>query len=246
MRNILDLPKPTLDTRHPVFHALAGSGDAGPCYDGRSLPAASLESAVGTSGGPDTAVPEVQLLSNGSYHVVVTDAGGGYSRWKNLSVTRWREDPTRDNWGAFCYIRDAESGHLWSTAFQPTLRRADTYHAAFATGHAAFRRRDHDVETHTDIAVSPEDDVELRRIRITNGSAARKVLDVTSYAEIVLAAPATDAAHPAFSKLFVETEILRERQAILCTRRPRAPDEPTPWMFHLLTTSQAGSGRSLL
>lgn len=187
-------------------------------------------------------MPEVQLLSNGSYHVMVTNAGGGYSRWKNLAVTRWREDPTCDNWGAFCYIRDVESGNLWSATFQPTLRRADRYDAAFATGHAAFRRCDHDIETHTDIAVSPEDDVELRRIRITNGSPARRVLDVTSYGEIALAVPATDAAHPAFSKLFVETEILRERQAILCTRRPRAPDEPTPWMFHLLTASKPAAG----
>ena len=201
-----------------------------------------LETSVGISGGPGTAIPEVQLLSNGNYHVMVTNAGGGYNRWKNLAVTRWREDATCDNWGAFCYIRDVESGHLWSTTLQPTLRRGDTYEVAFATGHAAFRRRDRDIETHTDIAVSPEDDVELRRIRITNGSDACRVLDVTSYAEIVLAAAATDAAHPAFSKLFVETEILRERQAILCTRRPRAPDEPTPWMFHLLTASRPAAG----
>ena len=185
---------------------------------------------------PHTLIPEVQLLSNGRYHVMVTSAGGGYSRWKELAVTRWREDATCDNWGSFCYIRDVASGDLWSTAYQPTLRRADTYEAIFSEGRAAFRRRDHDIETHTEITVAPEDDVELRRVRITSGSPTRRVLDLTSYAEIVLELPATDAAHPAFNKLFVETEILRERQAILCTRRRRAPDEPTPWMFHLLTT----------
>src|SRR5664279_5568988 len=155
---------------------------------------ASLEAPPGISCGPDTPVPEVQLLSNGSYHVMVTSAGGGYSRWKDLAITRWHEDATSDNWGAFCYIRDVESGRFWSTTLQPTLRRADTYETAFVTGRAAFHRRDHDIETHTDIAVSPEDDVEVRRIRITNVSAARRVLDVTSYAEIVLAAAATDSA----------------------------------------------------
>ena len=182
----------------------------------------------------NTATPEVQLLSNGRYHVMVTNAGGGYSRWRDLALTRWREDVTCDNWGAFCYIRDLASGNVWSTAYQPTLKRADSCEAVFSEGRATFRRSDYAIETHTQIAVSPEDDVELRRVDITNCSAIRRAVDVTSYMEIVLALPATDAAHPAFSKLFVETEIVRERQAILCTRRARAPDEPTPWMFHLL------------
>ena len=183
-----------------------------------------------------------QLLSNGRYHVMLTSAGGGYSRWKNLAITRWLDDATCDNRGSFCYIRDVVSGHLWSTTFQPTLQRADTYEAVFTTGRVAFRRRDRDIETHTEIAVSPEDDVELRRARITNASRTRREFDVTSYAEIVLAPSATDAAHPAFSKLFVETELLHERQAILSTRRPRAPDEPTLWMFHLLTAPKSAPG----
>ncbi len=191
---------------------------------------------------PDSPIPEVQLLSNGRYHVMVTSAGGGYSRWKNLAVTRWREDTTCDNWGAFCYLRDATSGDSWSTAYQPTLQRADVYEAVFSEGRAVFRRRDHDIETHTEIVVSSEDDVELRRTRITNRSGARRIIDITSYAEIVLAPPATDSAHPAFNKLFVETEIIRERQTILCTRRPRAPDEPAPWMFHLLVAHQPATG----
>ena len=199
------------------------------------MTAANREAPLRILGGPDMPIPEVQLLSNGRYHVMVTSAGGGYSRWKNLAVTRWREDATCDNWGAFCYVRDVANGDVWSTTYQPTLQPADSSAAVFSMGRAAFRRRDHDIETHTDFAVSPEDDVELRRVRITNGSRTRRAFDVTSYAEIVLALAATDAAHPAFNKLFVETEILRECQAILCTRRPRAPDEPAPWMFHMLT-----------
>jgi cellobiose phosphorylase len=165
---------------------------------------------------------------------MVTNAGGGYSRWRDLALTRWREDVTCDNWGTFCYIRDLASGNVWSTAYQPTLKRADSCEAVFSEGRAMFRRSDYAIETHTQIAVSPEDDVELRRVDITNCSVTRRAVDVTSYMEIVLALPATDAAHPAFSKLFVETEIVRERQAILFTRRARAPDEPTAWMFHLL------------
>ncbi|APV50312.1 cyclic beta 1-2 glucan synthetase [Betaproteobacteria bacterium GR16-43] len=190
---------------------------------------------------PDTPAPEVQLLSNGRYHVMVTNAGGGSSRWKDLAVTRWREDATRDAWGTFTYIRDVASGNFWSTAHQPTLKRPASYEAILAEGRAEFRRRDHDFESHTEIAVSPEDDIELRRLRITNRSRARRTIDVTSYAEVALAAVAADALHPAFSNLFVQTEIVADRQAILCMRRPRAPDEAVPWMFHLMAVHGAES-----
>ena len=185
-------------------------------------------------GTPDTPTPEVQLLSNGRYHVMVTNAGGGSSRWRDLAVTRWREDTTRDNWGTFCYIRDVASGNFWSTAHQPTLGRPALYEAIFTEARAEFRRRDDDLESHVEIVVSPEDDIELRRIRITNRSRVRRTIDVTSYAEVVLAPVAADALHPAFSNLFVQTEIIAQRQAILCTRRPRSRDEATPWMFHLM------------
>ena len=184
---------------------------------------------------PDTPSPEVQLLSNGRYHVMITNAGGGYSRCKDLAVTRWREDTTCDNWGTFCYIRDVASGEFWSAAYQPTLKRPDTYEATFSEARAEFRRRDHDIDAYTEIVVSPEDDIELRRLHITNRARTRRTIEITSYAEVVLAPSAADALHPAFSNLFVQTEIIRERRAILCTRRPRSLEEQAPWMFHLMS-----------
>ncbi|RFO97165.1 cyclic beta 1-2 glucan synthetase [Rhodoferax lacus] len=188
---------------------------------------------------PDAATPEVQLLSNGSYHVLVSQSGGGYSRWKGLDLTRWREDGTRDNWGSFCYVRDVASGDFWSGAHQPTLQASDSYEAIFSEGRAEFRRRDHGLETHTEIVVSPEDDIELRRTRITNRSRSRRSIEVTSYAEVVLAPAAADALHPAFSKLFVQTEIVRERQALLCHRRPRDAGEAPAFLFHLMAVHGA-------
>ena len=216
---------------------------------GMQAGAASPQMPIRVLDNPDTPMPEVQLLSNGRYHVMLTHAGGGHSRWNDLAVTRWREDATRDHWGTFCYLRvlgnEADSGATWSTAHQPTLQRAEHYEAIFSEGRAEFRRRDRgddfDFDTHTDIVVSPEDDIELRRVRITNRSAARRSIEVTSYAEVVLAPAASDDLHPAFSNLFVQTEIVPARQAILCTRRPRSSDERPPWMFSLMAVHDANA-----
>jgi cyclic beta-1,2-glucan synthetase len=191
---------------------------------------------------PNTPTPEVHLLSNGSYHVMATNAGGGYSRWRDLAVTRWREDATADNWGTFVYLRDQDTGRYWSSAHQPTLSKADHYEAIFVQARAEYRRRDQSIETHTEISVSPEDDVEIRRVTLTNHSSRSRHIEVTSYAEVVLAPLNADLAHRAFSNLFVQTEILPGRQAILCTRRPRTSGEQVPWMFHLLAAPGAVTG----
>jgi len=185
---------------------------------------------------PKTSIPEVQLLSNGRYHLMVTNAGGGYSRWKDLAVTRWHEDVTCDNRGTFCYIRDVESGNYWSNTHQPTLKKTDTYEAAYSQGRVDYRVSKNDIDIHTEIVVSPEDDIEMRRLHVTNCSGKRRTLEFTSYAEVVLAPAATDIMAPAFSNLFVQTEIIPHQTSILCTRRPRSADEQSPWMFHLMAT----------
>ncbi len=224
------VPKPSAFYSHAAEHSEVRTTPNGP------------ETSVRIFDSPDTPVPEVQLLSNGRYHVMITNAGGGYSRWKNIAVTRWHEDSTCDNWGTFCYLHDVTSGEFWSTAYQPTLKQPENYEAIFSEGRAEFRRRDHDFDTHTEIAVSPEDDIELRRVTLTNRARTRRAIDVTSYAEVVLAVPVADALHPAFSNLFVQTEIIRQQRAILCTRRPRSREEHPPWMFHLMAIHGADIG----
>src|SRR6187399_2291633 len=183
---------------------------------------------------PNTRLPEIQLLSNGHYQVMITNSGGGYSRWKNIAVTRWREDATKDDLGIFCYIKDVNSGKFWSNTHQPTLQAARNYEAIFSQGHVEFKRNDFGIDTKTEIVISPEDDTELRRIKITNKTQSAKVLDITSYAEVVMATQPSDEAHPAFSNLFVQTKISREHNTIYCTRRPRSEEERPPWMFHLM------------
>ncbi|MBI3468568.1 MAG: cyclic beta 1-2 glucan synthetase [Planctomycetes bacterium] len=191
---------------------------------------------------PNSAAVEAHLLSNGRYHVAVTSAGGGYSRWRDLAVTRWREDATRDHYGNFCYVRDVDSGALWSNAWQPTTTPTKAYEAIFTHSRAEFRRSDEQIETYTQISVSPEDDIELRRVTFTNRSETPRSIEVTSYAEVVLAIQAQDEAHPAFSNLFVQTELVRSRQAIYCTRRPRSAEERPPWMMHMMTVRGTTAG----
>jgi cellobiose phosphorylase len=194
---------------------------------------------------PSTALPEIQLLSNGRYYTMITNSSSGYSRWKDISVTRWREDATIDNTGIFCYIRDLDNESSWSAGYQPSLKTAESYEVVFSQGRAEFRRLEQNFETHTEIVVSSEDDVEMRRVHITNRSRRKRTLEVTSYAEVVLTSAAADAAHPAFSNLFVQTEILPQRDAILCTRRPRGSGDPQPWMFHLMKVHNAPDIRNV-
>ncbi|WP_244306488.1 GH36-type glycosyl hydrolase domain-containing protein [Paraburkholderia lacunae] len=179
------------------------------------------------------AAPATHLLSNGRYAVMLTAAGSGYSRWNDLAITRWREDATCDDWGSYLYLRDVENGDVWSAAWQPTGVAPDSYAVTFTEDRAEFIRRDGMLTTTLDVMVSAEDDAEVRRVSVANAGSRPRTIEFTSYAEIVLATPAADEAHPAFCKLFVETEYLPELGAILATRRRRAPDEPEIWAAHL-------------
>jgi len=182
---------------------------------------------------PNLTRPETHLLSNGRYHVAITHTGGGYSRWNDLCLTRWREDATRDSWGMFCYLRDIETGQFWSPAFQPTLRACKFDETVFTQGRAEFRSKSNDVFVHADVCVSSEDDVELRRVTLTNHSRKPRMIELTTFAEVVLAPRDADLAHPSFSNLFVQTEFESSRQALLCTRRARSEQEHPMWLYHL-------------
>lgn len=188
--------------------------------------------AVRRMGAPGTGAPATHLLSSGHYAVMLTAAGTGYSRWRDLAVTRWREDTTSEDWGSHIYLRDAQSGRVWSAAAQPTGSVADVYEVAFAEDHAAFTRHDGSMTTTTEVLLSAEADGEVRQVTLVNTGAKVREIDVTSYAELVLAPQAADTAHPAFSKLFVQTEYLPEFGALVATRRVRSPCEHTVWAAH--------------
>lgn len=193
---------------------------------------------------PDTPTPRTHLLSNGRYAVMVTNAGSGYSRWNGTDITRWRADATTDADGTFVYVRDVKRGVVWSAGHQPIRRQPSRYEVIFALDKAEFRRVDGMVETLLEVAVAPDDDAEVRRLTLTNLGDSEVELDVTSFAEVVLNSHAADLAHPAFGKLFLETEWLPQHNAVLCRRRPRSADQLPTFAVHVLSTDQAGGGVS--
>jgi cellobiose phosphorylase len=180
----------------------------------------------------DLPVPDVHLLSNGRYHVLITSAGSGSSRWENLSLTRWQEDTTRDHWGTFLYLSDIDTGNTWSVTAQPMCSKFDHYEATFFQGAVEFQSIRDKVKVQMRAAVSSEDDMELRRLLITNLSGHSRNFEITSYAEVVLLNGIDACEQPAFHGLFVQTEIVPEKAAILCMRRPKSPEESWPVFFH--------------
>jgi cyclic beta-1,2-glucan synthetase len=190
----------------------------------------------------DTQFPQVHYLSNGHYSLLITNAGGGYSAYtprrsaagETTALTRWRADATRDRWGTWLYVQDRENGDRWSATRQPLGEAEAEENVRFWPSHAEFRRRDHDISLHTEVTVAPEDDVEIRRLTLTNHSGRPRRLRVTSYGEVVLAPQSADRGHPAFNKMFIESEFLPGLNTLLFRRRPRASDEAPIFMAHLL------------
>jgi len=190
---------------------------------------------------PDIASPRIHLLSNGTCSLTVTNSGGGYLRWLDLDITRWHADTTCDVPAAICYIRDLESGTIWSNTHQPVRSPERRYTWSFTPDKAEFRRTSGPCETFTEIVVSAEDDAEVRRMTLVNISRKSCRLEVTTYLELALAPHRADRAHPAFSKLFIETEWLPHCEALLAHRRLRAPDEQPIWAAHLLVPESSSS-----
>ncbi|MGH7475834.1 MAG: GH36-type glycosyl hydrolase domain-containing protein [Longimicrobiales bacterium] len=186
----------------------------------------------------DTPYPVIALLGHLPYTMMVSHCGSGYSRFEGLAVTRWRADGTRDDTGQFCYVRDLARGRVWSAGHHPVRAQADLYHAQLATDRATFIRVDGEIETRTEIVSVPADAAEVRRITLTNNGSEVRELELTSYAEVVLAPPHAERAHPAFANLFVETEWHAWCTAVTATRRPRSVTERRLWLVHVVDSGR--------
>ena len=187
-------------------------------------------------------VPTTQLISNGNYTVMLTSAGSGYSRIRDLAVTRFREDVTRDHYGSFIYLKDCESQEVWSAGYQPVCVEADHYEVSFAEDRVRFKRQDFNISSVLEIFVSPEENAEIRRISLTNTGTTVREIEITSYLEVVLNSQNADVAHPAFSNLFIETEFIKESSTLIASRRPRSNKDKKLWMMHLLRGDRYTTG----
>jgi cyclic beta-1,2-glucan synthetase len=182
---------------------------------------------------PNTPYPQTHLLSNGSYTVMVDNSGSGFSLFdKEISLTRWSEDIVQNDMGTHIFIRDLKSKKVWSSGFQPTLVTPDLYEAIFSPDKAEFKRKDYGIFTHQQITVSPEENVEIRKITVANTGKEKRVLELTSFAEVALAPTKADQAHPAFAKMFIQSEYLDEYDALLFSRRPRSKHEEVTYLLH--------------
>lgn len=187
-----------------------------------------------TSARDDLGAPHATLLSNGRYRVLLTDAGAGMSAWEDIALTRWAEDGTRDADGLACLVQDLDRQLIWSAGRHPVGGDPVAYHARRGPGRAQIVREDHGIETRLDCTVFPDLDGEIRLLTLVNQGSEPRRLAVTSYVDVALNYPAADTAHPAFSKLFVQTEYVTPADVLLARRRPRSPDEPPSYLGHAL------------
>lgn len=180
--------------------------------------------------------PELTTLTNGRYKVRFSSVGSGYSERDGVAVSRWGADTTQDADGFYFYLRDLDDQYFWSAGYQPTRVVATHYQYQAANNAARITRLDREIECQTTVMVWPTRDLEIRTCQLTNRSARPRLIELTSYLEWVLTSRASDASHPAFSKLFVETSFSPEWRAILARRRPRHSGESELWGFHALVT----------
>jgi cellobiose phosphorylase len=193
-------------------------------------------------GVPDTPVPQCHMLSNGRYSLMLTNGGNGYSRKDAMQITRWREDAIEGKHGTFIFLRNLNTKKVWSCAYQPLRERPDGYMAIFSQDKAEYYRTDDNIDTHSEIVVTTEDNAEIRRISLTNHGGEPAVIELTSYLEPVLAAQAADVAHPVFQNLFVRTEVASQYDTILASRRPREQKNIPLWAVHTVAVEGEVAG----
>jgi len=189
---------------------------------------------------PDGPEPTLHRLTRGALEVVITDSGAGQLRWNGLALNRWTQDPVEDDLGSLLYVRDLDSGAVWSLGYQPTRARPDRYQTGEQDGRFWLAREDAGIALRLDLSLDPSKDLERRQVRLGNRSDRVRRLELTSYLEVVLFPAEADAAHPAFAKLFVQTERDPASGALLARRRARRQDESWPWLIQTLI---GGEGR---
>lgn len=185
---------------------------------------------------PHAPHPQIHFLSNGEYSLLISASGSGYSRWGDIDLTRWRADATLDNYGSWIYVKDREADRIWSAGFQPTAARPDHETVKFHPHMVEWMRNDGELSTHTEIVIAPKADVEIRRVTLTNHGASVRDMELTSYAEVILASQSADQRHPAYNKLFIDCEFIPSENILLFRRRLRSTGEKPVYIAHFVVS----------
>ncbi|WP_183752200.1 GH36-type glycosyl hydrolase domain-containing protein [Pseudochelatococcus contaminans] len=185
---------------------------------------------------PLTASPAVSVMSNGRYALMLTATGTGYSRVGDIAVTRWNADPVEERTGTFLFVTDSATGEWWSTTAEPKRAPNESCHTIFEGDRAVFSKTVGTLRSEVECIVMSEHDGEARRLTLWNDGNEDRHIEVTSFAELALAPEAADAAHPAFSKMFVHTDIDGNGATIFAHRRKREHDEPGTVLAHCVTS----------
>jgi cyclic beta-1,2-glucan synthetase len=201
-----------------------------------------------------TSIPQVNLLSNGYYGVIISNMGGGYSSWQDVDLTRWQPNGVQDSWGTWIYIQNKGSfennedsfaqGKLWSTGQQPISSEKDNIQVTFFGHKAVFNRIEENITSTMEITICPNDPVEIRLIRLHNTDTKLHQLRLTSYSEIILTKQNNDNHHSAFNKLFIETEFIPELNLQIFTRRLRSSEESPIFLGHMIVVNNNGKSNN--
>ncbi|KAA8669438.1 cyclic beta 1-2 glucan synthetase [Clostridium sp. WLY-B-L2] len=189
-----------------------------------------------------TDVPEVNVISSGRYSLMITNSGSGYSKMEDTMLYRYREDVVTNDTGMFFYIKNINSNEYWSAAYEPCKGIPEEYEVVFSPDKSEFKRKDGNLRTHMKITVSHEDSGEIRKISITNMSNSVREVEITSYLEVTLSSYNADLVHPAFGKLFIQTEFIQNPTCIIAGRRSRNAGEQKKWLVQTIAVEGERAG----
>ncbi len=171
-------------------------------------------------------MPEVSILSNKKYMLLVNDRGSGFSRYRTLQLNRYRKI-TEQDYGMFLYIKDMDTKKVWSNTYAPMNQKPDKYEVVFASDKIKFFRKDGMVSTKTEIIVLEDEQAEIRKITFYNDSEEFKRLELTSYTEPILSENAADVSHKVYNQMFLEIEWDNDLKALVVKRKGKEKEAPS-------------------
>jgi len=183
-------------------------------------------------------VPEIGVVSNGSYTVLLNDRGSGFSRYRNILINRYRKI-TADHYGTYLYIRNLRNDKLWSNTYSPLDVMPSQYRVSFASDKVSYLRVDDDIETKTEITVLKDYFAEIRRYTFTNNGKQDVDLELTTYGEVIMAPREVDASHRIFNSMKITSEYDSDHEALIFSKPSNDEQSDQLYVLHKLFVGSA-------